>query len=582
MLVEAKKDIFSQLIKEATHDELVWMNGFLAGLLDQSSLPSAKAGVASAGGAAPAQMAASTQIDKLTLLYASETGNAKSVATKFAAATKKKGIKTKLASVEQYKLTDLVKEKYLLLIISTQGDGEPPITAIKFYNALHDENLKLDKLQFGVLALGDSSYPLFCQAGVDVDQQLELRGGTRKVPLQKCDTDYASYADSWLDSALGLLAGGQSGDSGAAAAKAAVKAPAAGSHKKIYEGTVVTNFNLNDRDSAKRTHHIEIEAEDLVYAPGDALGVVPPNPAQVVQEVLALTEVDPQQTIAWRDQTHSVEDLLSIKAQLLYLPERVVRKYADIAGQEIPDTRMSLVDLLKIYPLKNNQEDFIQVLQILEPIAPRLYSISSSPEAHGDEIHITVAKDQFYVGEKQETGLCSGYLLDVPVESKLQFYIHPNKGFKLPPEDKDVIMIGPGTGVAPFRSFLFERDAAGAEGRNWLFFGDQHIASDFLYQTEIQSFLDTGVLTEFNGAFSRDQEKKVYVQDKMRERGAELFEWLENGAYIYICGAKEPMSFDVEKALTEIIATQKELSFVEASKYLDALKEQGRFLKDVY
>ncbi|UAY54247.1 diflavin oxidoreductase [Arachidicoccus terrestris] len=577
MLVEAKKDIFSRLIKEATHDELVWMNGFLAGLLDQGTLP---AGRAQSGTGAPSVTTASAQVDKLTLLYASETGNAKSVATKFATVTKKRGIKTKLASVEQYKLTDLAKEKYLLLVISTQGDGEPPITAVKFYNAVHDASLKLDKLQYGVLALGDSSYPLFCQAGVDVDRQLELRGATRKVPLQKLDTDYAGYTESWLDTALGLLS--DSTEGGAAQAVAKIPKPAGGSHKKIYDGTVITNFNLNDRDSAKRTHHIEIEAEDLAYAPGDALGIVPPNPTPVVEEVLALAEIDAQQSIEWRDQKYTVKELLAIKAQLLYLPERVVRKYAEIAGQEIPDTRMSLVDLLRIYPLKNNQEDFLQVLQILEPIAPRLYSISSSPEAHGDEIHITVARDQFYVGEKQESGLCSGYLLDVPVDTKLQFYIHPNKGFKLPPDDKDVIMIGPGTGVAPFRSFLFERDAAGAEGRNWLFFGDQHISSDFLYQTEIQSFLETGVLTEFNGAFSRDQENKVYVQDKMRERGAELFEWLESGAFIYICGAKEPMSFDVEKALTEIIATQKELSFTEAGKYLDALKEEGRLLKDVY
>lgn len=577
MLVEAKKDIFSRLIQEATHDELVWMNGFLAGLLDQDTLGS---GRAERGAGASAEPRAQIQIDKLTLLYASETGNAKSVATKFAAVTKKRGIKTKLASVEQYKLTDLAKEKYLLLVISTQGDGEPPITAIKFYNAIHDDQLKLDKLQYGILALGDSSYPLFCQAGEDVDKQLELRGATRKVPLQKCDTDYASITDSWLEAALSLLT--DNGDG--AATKVTVKPVKAtgGSHKKIYEGTVITNFNLNDRDSAKRTHHIEIEADDLDYEPGDALGVVPPNPLQVVQEVLALTEIDPSQILQWRDNEITVQEMLSSKAQLRFLPERVVRKYAQIAGQEIPDTRMSLVDLLRIYPLKNNQEDSLQVLQILEPIAPRLYSISSSPEAHDGEIHITVAKDQFFVGDRRETGLCSGFLLDVPVATKLHFYIHPNKGFKLPPEDKDVIMIGPGTGVAPFRSFLFERDAAGASGKNWLFFGDQHIASDFLYQTEIQTFLDTGVLSEFNGAFSRDQETKVYVQDKMRERGAEVFEWLESGAFIYICGAKEPMSFDVEKTLVEIIATQKELSFVEADKYLDTLKEEGRLLKDVY
>lgn len=572
MLVEPKKDIFSQLIKEATHDELVWMNGFLAGLLDQPGSSS------NAAGNTQEKSAKGTSLDKLTILYASETGNAKSVATKLATSSKKNGIKTKLAAVEQYRIGDLAKEKNLLLAISTQGDGEPPISAVKFYHAVHEEQLKLPNLRFGVLALGDSSYPLFCQAGIDVDKQLELRGGKRIVPLQKCDTDYASIVDQWFESAVKLLAG-ESG--GTADANAPLVKPSRSSHKRIYNGTVLANFNLNDVDSLKQTHHIEIAADELAYLPGDALGVVPVNPASLVQEIIQLTGVDKATQIEWRDATYGVETLLKEKAQIIYLPERVVKKYAEIAGQEIPDTRINLIDLLKIYPLKN-EEDFLQVAAILEPTSPRLYSISSSPEAHGDEIHITVAKDHFNVGDKQEVGLCSGYLTELQEDSAFSFYIHPNKAFRMPEADKDVIMIGPGTGIAPFRSFLFERDAVGASGRNWLFFGDQHFASDFLYQTEIQSFLETGVLTKFNGAFSRDQREKVYVQHKLQQHSAEVFQWLDQGAYIYICGSKDPMSFDVEKKLTEIIATQKEISVLEAEKYMDLLRESGRILKDVY
>lgn len=577
MLVEPKKDIFSQLIKEATHDELVWMNGFLAGLLNQPGGVNGQSSI-DATGNIQKDNAKGTALDKLTILYASETGNAKSVATKLAASSKKKGVKTKLAAVEQYRIGDLAKEKNLLLAISTQGDGEPPISAVKFYHAIHEEQLKLPSLRFGVLALGDSSYPLFCQAGIDVDKQLELRGGKRIVPLQQCDTDYESVVDQWFESAVKLLAG--EGD-GTTEANAPIVKVSRSSHKKIYSGTVLANFNLNDVDSAKHTHHIEIAADELDYLPGDALGVVPANPKSLVRDIMALTGLEGTTQVEWRDGGFELETLLTGKAQIIYLPERVVKKYAEIAGQDIPDTRINLIDLLKIYPLKN-EEDFLQVASILEPIAPRLYSISSSPEAHGDEIHITVAKDHFYVGDKQEVGLCSGFLTELPEESDLSFYIHPNKAFRMPEEDKDVIMIGPGTGIAPFRSFLFERDATGAAGRNWLFFGDQHFASDFLYQTEIQSFLETGVLTKFNGAFSRDQEEKVYVQHKLQQQSAEVFEWLDQGAYIYICGSKDPMSFDVEKKLTEIIAAQKEISVIEAEKYMDLLRESGRILKDVY
>jgi sulfite reductase (NADPH) flavoprotein alpha-component len=236
---------------------------------------------------------------------------------------------------------------------------------------------------------------------------------------------------------------------------------------------------------------------------------------------------------------------------------------------------------LEQFPI-NNADQFIDVIKILEPITPRLYSIASSPEAHSGEVHITVARDSFKIENETKYGLASNFLSQFSVGEKINFYIHPNNQFRLPGEDKNVIMIGPGTGIAPFRSFIAERDATGASGKNWLFFGDQHFATDFLYQTEIQSWYETGVLTKVNLAFSRDQPQKIYVQHKMLQHGAEFFEWLNTGCYVYVCGAKEPMSVDVEKTLLQIIEQFGERSNEEAIQYLDRMKEDGRYIKDVY
>jgi sulfite reductase (NADPH) flavoprotein alpha-component len=236
---------------------------------------------------------------------------------------------------------------------------------------------------------------------------------------------------------------------------------------------------------------------------------------------------------------------------------------------------------LKIYPVRDAVQ-FEEVIGILDPITPRLYSIASSPEAHGGEVHITVSKDTFLVNNEKKHGLCSEFLSQIPENGELKFYVHKNNQFRLPAADKSVIMIGPGTGIAPFRSFIADRDATGASGKNWLFFGDQKFASDFLYQTEIQNWWQTGVLTKVNVAFSRDQKEKVYVQHKMRRHGSEFFEWLEEGAYVYVCGAKEPMSVDVENTILEIIELYGNRSREAAQQYLDHLKEEGRYLKDVY
>jgi sulfite reductase (NADPH) flavoprotein alpha-component len=269
------------------------------------------------------------------------------------------------------------------------------------------------------------------------------------------------------------------------------------------------------------------------------------------------------------------------KLNISFLPDRVVKKYAAIIKQEIPETKISFGDLLRVYPVKDAVQ-FDEVLQILEPITPRLYSIASSPEAHNGEVHLTVARDTFVINDEVKYGLCSDCLSQWPVDSTIEFYVHHNDQFRLPAEDKDVIMIGPGTGIAPFRSFIAHRDTVGAQGKNWLFFGDQHFVTDFLYQSEIQSWLETGVLTRVNVAFSRDQQQKIYVQHKMKKHGKEIFNWLESGAHVYLCGAKEPMSVDVENTILEIIQLEGNFSAEKAEEYLNVLKEQGRYLKDVY
>ena len=574
MLVEPKLKVLLDLVNSSSKEELIWMNGYLAGLLAQHQ-PVQQVAPAPA----PVTAAAKPAVQKITIAYGTETGNSKKLATDFASQAKKSGINAKLVSLDQYRLNDLSKEEYFFTIISTQGEGEPPATAKKFYDHIHQNGFKLNQLKFGVLALGDTSYPLFCKAGEDVDAQLQRLGGQRIVSLQRCDTDYQSEATNWFSNVLTQLT-----TSGSPAPSVAVGTPVAkkAAGKKIYKGTIVTNINLNDRGSDKETHHIEIGVdEEIDYAPGDSISITPENPKTVVDTILALGFSNNGTPITFRNETDSIYNHLKKRINVAWLPERVVKQYAAIVKQDIPETKIGLVDLLKIYPVKDVQQ-FHEVIGILEPITPRLYSISSSPEAHSGEVHITVARDKFRLDQEVKFGLCSDYLSQLPVDSTVEFSVHRNSLFRLPEADKDVIMIGPGTGVAPFRSFLAERDATGADGRNWLFFGDQHFVTDFLYQTEIQNWLQTGALTKISLAFSRDKAYKVYVQHRILEQGAELWKWISSGAYIYICGAKNPMAVDVEYALLQVIERFAGKTGEEAIQYLDELKETGRFLKDVY
>ena len=563
MLSSQKKKLLDELIASASKEELAWINGYVSGIL--------------LGGEIPQAISLKPAVNKITITYGTETGHSKKLASDFAARAKKIGINAKLVSLDQYRLNDLPKEEYFITIISTHGEGEPPAAAKKFYDHVLGNGFKVEKMKYGVLALGDTSYPLFCKAGEDVDVQLNKMGAERLVSLVKCDVDYETEAEAWFDEVLKKLS------INGAAVTTSITAPAVKrpTGKRIYKGTILTNINLNDHGSKKETHHIEIVADDLEYLPGDALGVIPENPAGVVQAIVGMAKVERDRPIKYRNDEISAYDVLRRKLNIGFLPERVVAKYATLVGKEIPVKRMALIELLFMYPLKDASQ-FDALVEILEPLAPRLYSISSSLEAHSGEIHVTVARDLFLVNEEIQCGICSDYLSHLREGDTIEFYIHRNNQFRLPADDRDVIMIGPGTGIAPFRSFLAHRDATGANGRNWLFFGEQHFVTDFLYQTELQNWLQTGVLNKLNVAFSRDQNEKLYVQHKMFQHGKELFDWLNNGASIYICGKKEPMSVDVEDTIMQIVQKCGNKNIEEAVQFVEGLKEDERYLKDVY
>ncbi len=567
MLGETRLKQLHEFIESYSKEELIWINGYLSGIV---------ANVETNGSI---HVSDKTSTKKITLAFGTETGNSKKLATQLTSVAKKKGLTVKLTDLSQYRLTDLAKEEFFFVVISTQGEGEPPVSAKKFYEYIHQNQLSLTALKFSVLALGDSSYPMFCKTGEDVDQQFRKFGAKQIVPLQKCDVDYEEDAQQWFDKVLAVVENNTA--AAPVVAKETVAKKAAG--KKYYKGRVISNINLNDRGSSRQTYHVEIATDEAVeYEPGDTFGVVPKNRATVVEKILELTQVDAGKIIETAKATATVKDLLTNNLNICYLLSSTVKKYAAIVEQQIPDTRMDLVDLLRIYPVKDATQ-FEEVLKLLTPIAPRLYSIASSPAAHGDsEIHLTVALNCFTSGNEERFGLCSEFLGDLNENEEVIFFINKVKGFKLPAEDKDVIMIGLGTGVAPFRSFLAERDATGAEGKNWFFFGEEKFVTDFLYQTEIQNYVETGVLNKIDLAFSEDQENKIYVHHRMNEKADELYNWIRNGAYVYVSGEKDPMSKEVEETLLQIFSEQGKKTDEESKQYLEQLKQEGRYEKDVY
>ncbi|MEC4004565.1 flavodoxin domain-containing protein [Flavobacterium sp. SUN052] len=561
MLSENKFTLLQQIVQNATPEEIIWTKGYLAGYLDKTTsettptIPNAAV--------------------KPLIVYGTETGNSKKIASQLLAGFKKNKIQAKAVDVFQFDIAKLEKESLVLFIMSTQGEGEFPQNAVAFYEDLKASNATLNHLSYAVLALGDTSYPLYCNAGILLDEALEEKGAKRLLDLAKADVDYSSTVTNW-ENHLKLVFQNQ-----VSTETVAKTSTLATSHKKNYTGIISHKVVLNDRESNKKTFHIEITSqEEIAYEPGDSLGIIPKNKAEEIAFILNYFGTEATQEIKIKEQIVSAVQWLS-QLNIKGLSKRSLDQIAALFKTTITFEKADLITILQQHPIQKIVT-IDALLEILLPIAPRLYSISSSSEAHDGQVHLTVNLNTFKVDGEIKTGLASQYLADYPLETEFEFYIHKNNNFRLPDDKTDIIMIGPGTGIAPFRSFIAQRDATGAEGRNWLFFGEQHFTSDFYYQTEIQDWIGTGVLTKLDTAFSRDQEKKIYVQDRIREKATEFNNWLQNGANLYICGQKNPMSTDVENAIIAVIATERNITNEAAKEILEALETAGKYQKDVY
>ncbi|WP_185861055.1 diflavin oxidoreductase [Blattabacterium cuenoti] len=554
MLSESNYKTFIKLIQESSKEEIIWMSAYMSGLLCSKKNH---------------QKFIRKEEKKITLVYGTETGNAKNLAFDIHQKVKNEKFQIKLISLDQYNFQDLEKEDYFFIIMSTYGEGEPPSSAKNFFDFIHtNENIFLKNMKYSVLALGDKSYTYFCKAGEDVDKRLHDIGAKRIISLHKCDVDYENQAEEWFSKIISFLKKKKN--------KIHIE------NKKIY-GKILNNIILNDqkKGSKKEIHHIEIFVKKKIkYLPGDSIGIFPENTSNEVDKIIEFIDKNKIKKFVNFEEKSKIFDLFKKSFNIIYLSESFLKKYSSLSRKKniLLNHKWKLIDLLTEFPIKNtcSLEDLIR---IMDPIKPRLYSISSSPTAHDNIIHITVSRHRFQLNGETAYGHCSDFLSKLKIGDNLSFSIYKNQLFKLPNSYKDIILIGPGTGIAPFRSFLYEREITEATGKNWLFFGDQHFDTDFLYRTEIENWKMKGILHHVSLSFSRDQKKKIYVQDKIWENRIEFFSWIKNGAYIYICGNKTPMSVDVDKMISNVI---EKIGKCDSTLFIKKMKRERRYLKDVY
>ena len=581
------------LVAELNPIQQAWVSGYLAANANAGALTGGVAAAPAAGDAAP-----------LTILYGSQTGNAKGVASKLKEQAESRGLSVKLVNMADYKPTALKKEKFITVVVSTYGEGEPPEDAESLHEFLTTKKApKLDGVKVAVIGLGDSSYEFFCQTAKDFEERFNKLGAETIFQRADLDVDYDDEAAKWIDGALDafepdLKAQQQASGGQVVAMPFGAAAPAASQYTKQnpFAAELSVVQKITGRDSTKDVRHVEIslEGSDITYAPGDSLGVYFLNDEALVDEVLVLTQIDASSTVKLGDEELSIRDALIEKLELTQSYPGFVEKYATATGNP---------ELLKLVEDKAAMREYIEPRQIfdiirqnpaqleaqtlvdcLRKLQARLYSIASSQAEVEDEVHLTVGLVEFDAFGSEHLGGCSGYLARRAEEGcKVKVFSEHNDNFRLPANDETpIIMVGPGTGIAPFRAFLQERDAREASGKNWLFFGNPHFTQDFLYQVEIQGYLKSGLLTKVDVAFSRDQAEKVYVQDKLRKNSQEVFAWLEAGAHFYICGDANRMAKDVHQALVDIIKENSGKDDEQAEQYLKDLRSANRYQKDVY
>jgi sulfite reductase (NADPH) flavoprotein alpha-component len=592
-----RSELLLRVVEGLEPATLQWLSGFAAGVAHERA--ARQGGVVALPAAAPAGRAEPQ--GRLTIVYGSQTGNSKRVAEKVARAAEAAGLAARVYASGAYPLKDLAKERVLTVVVSTQGDGDPPDDARGFIEFLQSKRApKLDQLAFSVLALGDSSYPKFCETGKQVDERLAALGAKRLLDRVDCDVDYDTLATPWVDrvvtSARDTL--------GAPAVATVTRLRAAPvepqfSRDQPFAAEVIANQRITGRGASKDVRHVEfsLTGSGLTYTPGDALGVWHDNPGPVVDDLLRALRFDGEQEVELDGQSRTLRSWLTGSREVTRVTRPFLQQQAERSrdaalaailqpGHETDLRRalkdLQVVDVLRRHPGEWEPKAFLQALR---PLAPRLYSIASSQEAVGEEVHLTVAVVDYDFEGQRRYGAASAHLAGLTGDAaRARVFVEHNERFRLPHDPaRDVIMIGPGTGVAPFRGFVQHREAQGATGRNWLFFGARHFQSEFLYQTEWQEALKKGVLSRLDLAFSRDRgTPKTYVQDRLRAAGKSLYSWLEGGACVYVCGDAEQMAPDVNAALIDVVAEHGGRSREDAEAYVRALADDRRYLRDVY
>jgi sulfite reductase (NADPH) flavoprotein alpha-component len=579
-------EVLNAVMAHASAEQGQWLSGFLAGyhaaLVSPAALPAA----------APA--AEPRKKIPLTVLYGTDSGNAEGVAADAKKAAAKSGFAARIVDMAETEPGEMAKAEHLLVIVSTWGEGDPPERAAPFYHALMAEDApRFEGVPFSVLALGDSSYVNFCETGRRIDARLEALGGKRIAPRVDCDLDYEVVAASWTKDALKELEGLVEPEPAPAGPirGEVINFPSASAEPLFgkanpFPAEITELVNLNSSRSAKETIHLELslEGSGLTFEPGDSLGIVAENRPEMVEAVLRAAGLAREADLAVR--LSSEWDITTLSRPLIerYAAVNPAPALADLtAGDRWRDyvPGRQLLDLLEDFPSALTPE---QLTGLLRKLPSRLYSVASSQKATPGEAHLLVGVVRYQSHGRERHGVASTFVAERLRQGEtLKVYAKPNQHFRLPKEsDRPVIMIGPGTGVAPFRAFLQERQADGAKGRNWLFFGDRHYTHDFLYQLEWQELHKDGVLSEMDVAFSRDQPEKIYVQHRMWQRRKDLFAWLEDGAHLYVCGDEKAMAKDVHATLAAIVADQSQRSAEAAEAYLADLKKQHRYQRDVY
>nr|WP_321451108.1 assimilatory sulfite reductase (NADPH) flavoprotein subunit [uncultured Carboxylicivirga sp.] len=573
-----------ELIKGLSKDQLLWLGGYLSGLgLQNESNSNSDQTVHEE------QLVAEAT---LSVLVGSHSGNSNTVAAYIADNAKVNGVKAKVFDMADYKVRALKDEKNVLVVVSTQGEGEPPAAAEELHRLLDTKRAgDLSGVNFAVVALGDSSYKKFCQTGIDFHERLVKRGAKALTEPVLLDVDFEDQLDGVAADVVRIF--GSSTAAVVAKSKPVVTNSITGN--AIYQAEVLEKVLLNGRGSEKETYHVELSLEDsgLQYEPGDALEVYAINDEKLVDQIISKLKLAPDEVVKVKSDQLSLKDALQYHREITVVTLPVIKKLSAYVTESDLNTLLDSIDELDSYLDGHDLLDVLfdfafnlnaqQLVDALRPLVPRAYSVSSSQAEVGEEVHLTVGAVRYEKNNRLHEGACSVFLADrAVVEDKVGVRVKRNEGFKLPENDKPIIMIGPGTGVAPFRSFIQERAEKEASGKNWLIFGDQHFETDFLYQAEWLKYRSNGVLNNIDVAFSRDQQEKVYVQHRLLEKAQEVYNWLEQGAYIYVCGDKDYMAKDVRAAFVEILSKQGNISEAEAEEKLLELRKLKRYQEDVY